>query len=509
MLLIHPPVAKPGEPPAGIPRLAACLRAHGLPCTLLDASLEGLLYLLEGKRKPTDTWSIRAERNLKRNLAAIRTPELYTNQDRYQGLVRELNRVVEQSARAHGETELQLSLGNYQELGCSPLKSGELLAAARNHRGNLYFPYFQQRLRQLCDRHHFSRVGFSLNYLSQANTTFAMIGFLRSHYPELSIILGGGLITSWMSHPNWEDPFSRLVDHCIAGPGEQPLLALFGRQLSCSAPPDYSDLPLEHYLSPGLTLPYAASSGCYWNRCSFCPEEAEGNPYCPTDLTTIRRDLAHCCQTLRPSLLHFLDNALSPALMRSLITRPPGVPWYGFARVDHNLADPAFCRQLKAAGCVMLKLGLESGNQQVLDAMGKGISLELISATLRALEQAGIASYVYLLFGTPSETLSQARDTLEFTAKHHSAITFLNLAIFNMPLLGRDADRVESSQWSEDDLSLYRDFTHPLGWSRKKIRTFLDREFKRHPLIAPILHRDPPLFTSNHAPFFSQGFSLP
>jgi hypothetical protein len=34
------------------------------------------------------------------------------------------------------------------------------------------------------------------------------------------------------------------------------------------------------------------------------------------------------------------------------------------------------------------------------------------------------------------------------------------------------------------------------------IRQFLDKEFRRHPAIAPILRRDPPVFTSNHAPFF-------
>jgi hypothetical protein len=34
------------------------------------------------------------------------------------------------------------------------------------------------------------------------------------------------------------------------------------------------------------------------------------------------------------------------------------------------------------------------------------------------------------------------------------------------------------------------------------IRQFLDKEFKRHPAIASILRRDPPVFTSNHAPFF-------
>ncbi|MDY0042821.1 MAG: radical SAM protein, partial [Desulforhabdus sp.] len=54
----------------------------------------------------------------------------------------------------------------------------------------------------------------------------------------------------------------------------------------------------------------------------------------------------------------------------------------------------------------------------------------------------------------------------------------------------------------EGDLSLYTGFIHPKGWHRALVRQFFDREFKRHPVIASILREDPPLFTSNHAPFF-------
>ena len=45
--------------------------------------------------------------------------------------------------------------------------------------------------------------------------------------------------------------------------------------------PDYGSLPNDEYLSPGFILPYSGSSGCYWSKCSFCPETAEDNPYHP------------------------------------------------------------------------------------------------------------------------------------------------------------------------------------------------------------------------------------
>jgi radical SAM superfamily enzyme YgiQ (UPF0313 family) len=150
----------------------------------------------------------------------------------------------------------------------------------------------------------------------------------------------------------------------------------------------------------------------------------------------------------------------------------------------------------------MLKLGIESGDQGVLDRMGKGISLDMVSLALKALKSAGIATYVYFLFGTPYETLTEARRTLEFTVNHSEEISFLNLAVFNMPVCGEWAQDFETSSFYEGDLSLYTDFSHPDGWGRRQVRDFLENEYKKERSVAAVLKRDPPFFTSNHASFF-------
>ena len=208
---------------------------------------------------------------------------------------------------------------------------------------------------------------------------------------------------------------------------------------------------------------------------------------------------------MRPSLIHFLDNAIPPALMKTIADHPPGAPWYGFVRITRHLADLDFCMALKRSGCVLLKLGLESGDQRVLDGLHKGVDLEEASRVLTNLKKAGIATYVYLLFGTPEEDGLKARRTLEFVATHHDQIHFLNLALFNLPRDEQEVSPYETKDFYEGDLSLYVDFDHPKGWHRKKVRQFLDKEFKRHPAVASILRRTPPVFTSNHAPFFVMG----
>ncbi|MBI5641578.1 MAG: radical SAM protein [Nitrospirae bacterium] len=511
MLLIFPPVAKPSEPPAGIARLAAALKDSGIRHRLLDANLEGLLYLLDPSSTPepkaSDAWTLRAFRNRQSDLRRLRDHSLYANVDRYKRSVRDLNRALEMSSPESGAI---IGLANYEHQKLSPMRSSDLLRAAEQPELNPFFPYFSKRLSGLIDEDQPAYAGFSLNYLSQALCAFAMAGFLRKRYPAQKIILGGGLVTSWMRSPamedrSLEDLFGGLVDHFVEGAGESQLLKILGSSLTdCigTGLPCFDQLPLKDYLSPGLILPYSASVGCYWNRCSFCPEKAEGNAYAPLPVETVRADIRGLSERHKPVLLHLLDNAVSPQLLRSFADVPPEIPWYGFARISSLLTDRDFCLSLKRAGCVMLKLGIESGDQSVLDAMEKGISLEATSEALSALKAAGIATYVYLLFGTPPEGLEEARRTLKFTVRHKDRIDFLNLAIFNMPAGSREAKEFGTAAFYEGDLSLYTDFSHPKGWQRKQVRQFLEMEFKKHPAISAILKNDPPVFTSNHAPFF-------
>lgn len=507
ILLIHPPVAKPSEPPAGIARLSGMLGSLGVEHQLLDANAEGLIHLLRNPLPPEnarDTWTRRAFRNLEPNLHAMRDPVLYCHPDRYKKAVRDIARVLA-SVSPHGK---RVSLANYEDQELSPLKSGDLITAAGRPEQDPFYPYFHSRLEGLFLSKKPAMVGISLNYLSQALVSFSLIGLIKRQFPGVKVILGGGLVTSWVKNPAWKNPFSGLVDHLVAGPGEYPLLTLLGLHATeTKIPrPDYSTLSQEAYLSPGFILPYSASTGCYWNRCAFCPEKAEGNPYLSVPAQQVIEDLGALGKAAEPCLIHILDNAISPTLLNSLSESPTGTPWYGFARVSPRLADPDFCIELKRSGCVMLKLGIESGDQHVLNALQKGISLETASAVLKNLRRAGIGTYVYLIFGTPAESERSAEKTLEFTVQHSDCIDFLNLAIFNMPVCQSHPPDVEIRRFSEGDLSLYTDFVHPQGWDRRHVRLFLEKKFRRHPAVAGILNNEPPVFTSNHAPFFVKSF---
>lgn len=505
MLLVYPPVSKPCEPPAGVARIAGALRRSGAACRVLDANIEGIDYLLGiPADSSSDTWTKRAARHRTAHLHALRSPGGYRNPDRYRRSVADVNRVLEiAGGAAAGRGSARVSLVNYADSGLSPLRSGDLLRAAERPELNPFYPYLANRLPSLMDKDGSGVAGLSVCFLSQALTAFAAVGIIRRLDPAVKIVIGGGLVTSWMSRPGWKNPFGGLVDEVVAGAGEEPLLELLGKTpRQRDFPPDYGFCGPGAYLAPGLVLPYSASTGCYWGRCTFCPERAEGRSYRAASPGRVLKELERLVREFKPCLVHFLDNAMSPALLDRIAAAGLGAPWYGFVRVDSRLGDPDFCRALRASGCVMLQLGIESGDQEVLDRLDKGIRVGDASRALRTLKAAGIGTYVYLLFGTPPETPDSAGRTLRFTAEHHESIDFLNTALFNMPAHGPDAADHAPSTFYDADLTLYTGFSHPDGWNRAEVRDFLQSRFARHPAISPIIRRDPPTFTSSHAPFF-------
>ena len=501
ILLIHPPVAKPSEPPAGIARLAGALRSHGIACTVIDANIEGLHYLLGHIPSQTDTWSRRAQRHKQTHLASLRNQSLYQVPDKYRRAVADINRLLSVAGKAHGS---HAGLANYEDGRLSPVRSADLIYAAERPEENPYYPYYRERILQAVADTRPDTIGVSINFLSQALCGFALIGLLKRTCPEIPIVVGGGLVSSWLRRPGWTNPFARWVDQMVSGPGEDALIKAAGKEAQCKHHcPDYDDLYPLPYLSPGFVLPFSASGGCWWRRCNFCPEHAEKSPFNPVPKPLAVTQLEELTRRTRPALIHLLDNAITPALLKGLASHPPGAPWYGFVRIAPPLDDLQFCRALARSGCAMLKIGLESGDQGVLDALDKGVRLDMASKVLHNLHAAGIATYVYLLFGTPEEDQAAAERTLAYTVDHRQCIDFLNLAIFNLPVGGAYNGGLSIRQFYTGDLQLYSDFDHPLNWNRPAVRRFIDKTFKKHPDIQPIIRRDPPIFTSNHAAFFS------
>ncbi len=502
MLLIFPPVAKPCEPPAGVALLSSALKEQGLPCKVYDANIEGVLFLIHSDIKPVDSWSKRALKNREKIIKDIKDPKLYENIDRYHQRVYDLNKLLSISVN---HDRFKITLSDYSDSALSPLKSSDLLKSAETYRENPFHPFFENRIKPEILDSDSDYIGISLCYLNQALISFALAGWIRETFKDKKIIMGGGLISSWMSRPDYNDPFRNLIDRVIKGEGEQPLIEFFNKKKINKRHfiPDYDFVKDDLYLAPGRVLPFRASIGCYWSKCRFCPEKAETRPYSSQRAVKVMEDLKYIEQKYSPDYIHFIDNAVTPAFLKALSKEVFSFKWYGFVRFEKELLDRDFCHSLKKAGCGMLKLGLESGDQNVLEMMNKGTDLAKVSVILENLSRAGILTFVYLLFGTSFEDRTAASKTLEYIKEHEKYIDYLNLAVFNLPRFSEDAGNLETIEFYDGDLSLYLNFRHPFGWDRREVKQFLDKKFKKQVFQRSGIRKNPAFFSSNHAFFFN------
>src|SRR3990172_6738141 len=452
LLLIHPPAARPAEPPLGTAVLLSHLRREGAAAEAIDANLEAYLYLLDGIRLaassgPAPTTALhRAMKNVPRALSFLRSPEAGRSFSRYTAAARHLNTALSAYRGVSGRE--RWTLGDYVHGDLSGFSSLDLSLAASGKAETVFSGYFRDALLPRVDRMRPRGIAISVNYRHQVLPAFELAGLLRRRLPGVPVYGGGGMFTSWRSSLRGTGSAFLPFDRVGFGPGESALAAMAGGASTGGGGffedgnaveflPDFGFAPLRVYLSPEPVLPVAATRGCYWRRCRFCPEAvAPIHPYQAADAGTFPTLLRELSDWYGVRRFHPTDNPIPVAVLRSMADRGSvlrGISWHGFARFERELLEPGFASSLAAAGCSMLQLGLESGSQALLDRMEKGTRIADASAILSNLSRAGIVAYVYVMLGAPGETETDGERTRSFLAEHAGEIGFLNLSILNLP----------------------------------------------------------------------------
>ncbi len=81
-------------------------------------------------------------------------------------------------------------------------------------------------------------------------------------------------------------------------------------------------------------------------------------------------------------------------------------------RIGH--IDEDLISELKSAGCWMVHVGIESGDQDILDSFKEGLTCEAIRADIEKLHKAGLWVKGLFMMGFPGETEKSIRKTIEF-----------------------------------------------------------------------------------------------
>jgi anaerobic magnesium-protoporphyrin IX monomethyl ester cyclase len=158
-----------------------------------------------------------------------------------------------------------------------------------------------------------------------------------------------------------------------------------------------------------------ASRGCPF-RCNWCAKPISGDRFHVQSPEAVANDICELKGRYGAEHIWFGDDVFAlnhrwaEQFASSMERRNCVVPFKVQSRAD--LMTNETVEALRRAGCAEVWMGAESGSQEVLNAMDKGLLVsELVDARLR-LKQAGIRACYFLQLGYPGETWSDIRRTI-------------------------------------------------------------------------------------------------
>jgi radical SAM superfamily enzyme YgiQ (UPF0313 family) len=231
--------------------------------------------------------------------------------------------------------------------------------------------------------------------------------------------------------------------------------------------PAWDLLPLERYRLPLENTRYLiveTSRGCPYS-CDFCVAPViQGHKFRERDAVALVDEIEEGKK--RFGIDHFylwgdtvtLNAKSFSRFCDELIARKLNVRWFGNGRAD-NLTSPEFVGKLRASGCWMLSLGIESEDDDVRRDMMKKLEREKIRLAIQNLRKAGIKSFAFFIFGYPGDTPASIERTARFAreidpdfANFYPAVPYPGTAMYEK--CRRDGMLV-TDDWSKLEYSYY------------------------------------------------------
>jgi len=173
----------------------------------------------------------------------------------------------------------------------------------------------------------------------------------------------------------------------------------------------YAEFPTER---KNFTV-MVTSLGCPY-QCGFC--EAGGTPYSPRSPETIINEIGECYTKYYIREIDFFDYEFTAIKKRVLdicdkiLQKKYDITWACRSRVD--TIDEELLKKMSKAGCSRIYYGIESGVQEILDKINKGITIEKIKETIKMTKKYNIRPLGFFLVGAPGETRETFKKTFKF-----------------------------------------------------------------------------------------------
>lgn len=276
-----------------------------------------------------------------------------------------------------------------------------------------------------------------------------MARFIKAANPDIQTVFGGVHVSAlgaslmgrfssidYLCHGEGEETVAELADGLAPGSiagltwrdGERVVTNIARlpiEDLDALPFPDYAalrgfprgyNLPLFSFINfPGATM--STSRGCPY-QCSFCDRSVFKRSYRYNSAEYIYEHMKHLRQDFGVRHLNIYDDLFTlnrrriAELCRMLVERPLGLHFNCAVRVGY--ADNDLLKMLKQAGCLMVSLGIESADPEMLERHKAGVGVDDVRETVARIKACGLRAKGLFMMGLPGETEASIRLTSDF-----------------------------------------------------------------------------------------------
>jgi magnesium-protoporphyrin IX monomethyl ester (oxidative) cyclase len=177
--------------------------------------------------------------------------------------------------------------------------------------------------------------------------------------------------------------------------------------------PEKYHLPLFSYIKPpGATM--ITSRGCPY-QCSYCDRSVFKKGYRYNSPSYIYEHMKYLRHRFGVRHINIYDDLFTlqrkriESLCEMLKEKPLGIRFNCAVRVGY--VDDALLATLKSAGCLMVSIGIESGDPSLLEVHKPGVYLEEVRTTVARVKAAGLRVKGLFMMGLPGETEESIQKT--------------------------------------------------------------------------------------------------
>ncbi len=238
-----------------------------------------------------------------------------------------------------------------------------------------------------------------------------------------AVVIGepeGTMLELAIGAPREITPGLAFLDHDgLTTTAPRPLL-----DLTTLPPPAMDLLPLPQYryeILGNRLMILEATRGCP-HSCTFCLRAMYGGKACrkkrPDQICAEIRDavLTHNVESIYFMDIEFtIDKHMALAVCDCVENLGRELRWCCQTRADS--LDDELVGRMRATGCTLVHFGVESGSDRILRSIGKGEDTAEILKGVRLVQDAGMETACFFMFGFPGETQEDMKQTIRFSKR--------------------------------------------------------------------------------------------